>query len=123
MKLWEIDMAKQNKHRPNRKNYYKYGATIVDENGLAIRVLPSKHAALNWLDKHFPGMDPSEKNKRIWRFNSKAHVRRFLNKQFGMGLEDRNVIAMLSFYEGTITRHSLDIKMGRCVKPIEVSEA
>jgi hypothetical protein len=109
-------MAKQNKNQPNRKNYYRYGATIVDENGLAIRVLPSKHAALNWLDKHFPGMDPSEKNKRIWRFNSKANVRKFLNKQFDMGLNDRDVIGMLSFYEGTITRHGLDLKMGRYLK-------
>lgn len=109
-------MAKQNKPQLNRKNYYKYGATIVDENGLAIRVLPSKHAALNWLDKHFPGMDISEKNKRIWRFNSKAHVRKFLNKQFDMGLNDRDVIGMLSFYEGTITHHGLDLKMGRYLK-------
>lgn len=90
-----------------------FGAYVVDGGGVAVRCFEEKAAAFRWLDKHFPGLGPDERSRRVWTFGSRSQVSRFFKRQIDLGCADADVLSILTYYCGVATRRGFDLKNGR----------
>jgi len=70
------------------------------ESGLCLRVLPSRPAAENWRQKHFP---ESPGRVSVRGCGSHAAALRVFDEQMKLGLVDANVIDDLLWYGGIST--------------------
>jgi len=106
-------MKKRDGAKPRGKSRRFSMAFALDEAGVAARALPSVPAAENWLDKHFPGLSPEEKRKRVWRLTSRKGASKFFEDQIRRGCKDPEVLSFVELVEGVATPWRLDLRRGR----------
>lgn len=91
----------------------------LDGNGVAVRALPDAKAVSNWLDKHFPGLDPAEKRRRTKTFGDRRKAKAFFEEQIAKGCSDPDVLSFILYCDGTATSWRLDFRRGRVISAEE----